>query len=67
MIGPMLGGVLDAFFGCRSVFGLYAVAGFGLLLLCWFDLGETKLRRATDAATPVPCTTTPIRELLFWA
>ncbi|MEM6339616.1 MAG: multidrug effflux MFS transporter [Pseudomonadota bacterium] len=67
MIGPMLGGVLDTFFGWRSVFGFYAVAGFGLLLLCWFDLGETKPQRATDAATPVFGATTLIREPLFWA
>lgn len=67
MIGPMLGGVLDTFFGWRSVFGLYAVAGFGLLLLCWLDLGETKPQRATDGATPVPDTTTLFREPLFWA
>ncbi|MEM6891959.1 MAG: multidrug effflux MFS transporter [Pseudomonadota bacterium] len=67
MIGPMLGGVLDTFFGWRSVFGFYAVAGVGLLLLCWFDLGETKPQRATDAATPVFGATTLIREPLFWA
>ncbi|MEL7379806.1 MAG: multidrug effflux MFS transporter [Pseudomonadota bacterium] len=67
MVGPMLGGVLDTFFGWRSVFGFYVVAGFGLLLLCWFDLGETKPQRATDAATSAPGTTTLIREPLFWA
>jgi predicted MFS family arabinose efflux permease len=67
MIGPMLGGVLDTFFGWRSVFGFYAVAGFGLLLLCWFDLGETKPQRATDAATTMPGTMALVREPLFWA
>ncbi|MDC0659082.1 multidrug effflux MFS transporter [Leisingera sp. SS27] len=67
MIGPMLGGVLDTFFGWRSVFGFYAAAGFGLLLLCWFDLGETRPQRATDTSTPVPDTTALIREPLFWA
>ena len=67
MIGPMLGGVLDTFFGWRSVFSFYAVAGIGLLLLCWVDLGETKPQRLEDAATPVPGTTTLIREPLFWA
>ncbi|MFV1601863.1 MULTISPECIES: multidrug effflux MFS transporter [unclassified Phaeobacter] len=67
MVGPMLGGVLDTLFGWRSVFGLYAVAGFGLLLLCWFDLGETRPQRATDASTPAPGTMMLIREPLFWA
>ncbi len=67
MIGPVLGGVLDTFFGWRSVFAFYAVAGFGLLLLCWLDLGETNPQRPIDTATPVPGKWTLIREPLFWA
>ncbi len=42
LLGPMLGGVLDAAFGWRANFLFYAAAGFGLLALCWVDLGETK-------------------------
>ncbi len=67
MIGPMLGGVLDTVFGWRSVFGFYAAAGLGLLLLCWFDLGETRPQRATDTSTPVTGMTALVREPLFWA
>ncbi|MEM7721650.1 MAG: multidrug effflux MFS transporter [Pseudomonadota bacterium] len=67
MIGPMLGGVLDTLFGWRSVFGVYAVAGFGLLLLCWFDLGETMPRRTNGADVPVMETTTLLQGPLFWA
>jgi Bcr/CflA subfamily drug resistance transporter len=67
MIAPMLGGVLDTFFGWRFVFGFYAVGGFGLLLLCWLDLGETKPPRAPDTGPPVSVTTRLIREPLFWA
>ncbi|MFK4809768.1 multidrug effflux MFS transporter [Devosia sp. ZW T5_3] len=41
MLGPMLGSVLDAAFGWRMIFVLYAVAGAGLLYLAWTDVGET--------------------------
>lgn len=67
MLGPMLGGVLDTFLGWRSIFAFYAVSGFGLLVLCWLDLGETKPHRDSDSGTPVPGTMTLIREPLFWA
>ncbi len=67
MLGPMLGGVLDSLLGWRSVFVFYAMAGLGLLVLCWVDLGETKPRRASNADTPMPGTTVLIREPLFWA
>ena len=41
MLGPMLGSVLDAAFGWRMIFMLYAIAGAGLLCLAWADVGET--------------------------
>ncbi|HUV20390.1 MAG TPA: multidrug effflux MFS transporter [Gammaproteobacteria bacterium] len=41
MLGPMVGGLLDEFFGWRASFLLYSVMGMALLLLCWLDLGET--------------------------
>ncbi len=67
MVGPMLGGVLDIFFGWRSIFAFYATCGFGLLILCWLDLGETKRDRDSDTATPVLGETKLLREPLFWA
>ncbi|MDE0704793.1 MAG: MFS transporter, partial [Rhodospirillaceae bacterium] len=41
MLGPMLGGLLDQFFGWRASF--WAFFGFGIvvLTLCWIDLRET--------------------------
>ena len=62
MVGPMLGGVLDTFLGWRSIFAFFAASGFGLLILCWLDLGETKQDRDSD-----PGTTSLLREPLFWA
>jgi Bcr/CflA subfamily drug resistance transporter len=41
MLGPMIGGLLDEFFGWRASFVLYSVMGLALLLLCWLDLDET--------------------------
>ena len=41
MTGPMLGGVLDQLFGWRANFVFFALAGTGLFILTWADLGET--------------------------
>ncbi|XWN33506.1 MAG: MFS transporter [Devosia sp.] len=41
MVGPMLGSILDAAFGWRVVFLFYCTAGLALVILLWFDLGET--------------------------
>lgn len=41
MVGPMIGGGLEQFFGWQASFAFLAVAGIGVLLLCYFDLGET--------------------------
>lgn len=41
MIGPMVGGALDAAFGWRGSFVLLLVAGIAVLALAWADQGET--------------------------
>ena len=41
MVGPMIGGALDEAFGWQSSFVFLALAGTGVLALCWRDLGET--------------------------
>ncbi|NNE81947.1 MAG: multidrug effflux MFS transporter [Silicimonas sp.] len=41
MIAPSIGGALEGAFGWQSVFWFLAVAGVGVLALCWVDLGET--------------------------
>jgi len=51
MLGPMVGGLLDEFFGWRSSFLLYCLFGAAMLLWCWLDLAETNLSpSATFAA-----------------
>ncbi|MEN0040683.1 MAG: multidrug effflux MFS transporter [Pseudomonadota bacterium] len=67
MVGPVLGGIMDALFGWRSVFVFYTAAGFGLLLLCWFDLGETRKLDGADESTALLGALTLIREPLFLA
>lgn len=47
MLGPMVGGLIDAQFGWRAIFYLYAAAGVTLLLVCLVDLGETHRPSAT--------------------
>ncbi|KGM34027.1 MFS transporter [Inquilinus limosus] len=65
MLGPMLGSVLDAAFGWRVIFLLYAAAGAGLLCLAWSDLGET-VRPMADGAPDGGRLAGLLREPLFW-
>ncbi len=46
MLGPMLGGVLDEWFGWRANFAAFTLFGVGLLLVCWADLGETNQNKS---------------------
>ncbi|MGK9168197.1 Bcr/CflA family efflux MFS transporter [Inquilinus limosus] len=65
MLGPMLGSVLDAAFGWRMVFLLYAAAGAGLLGLAWADLGETNRPSAGEGHDGRRLTAL-LREPVFW-
>ena len=65
MLGPMLGSLLDAAFGWRMVFLLYATAGAGLLCLAWSDVGET-MRPSADAGHDGTRLTALLREPVFW-
>ncbi|KGM48440.1 multidrug effflux MFS transporter [Pseudooceanicola atlanticus] len=48
MLGPSIGGLMDAAFGWRANFVLYALSGLALLVLCYVDLGETNQNQSTD-------------------
>ncbi len=41
MFGPMIGGALDQLFDWHAIFVFLAMAGVGVLALCYFDQGET--------------------------
>ena len=64
MLAPMLGGMLDAAFGWRSVFVLYVVMGIALLLVVSRDLTETRQVTDTD---PTPPLSALLAQKLFWA
>ena len=53
MVGPLLGGALDAAFGWRSSFVVLGLCGAGLLWLVWADMGETAARRSTSFGAQV--------------
>lgn len=41
MLGPMIGGFLDEFFGWKASFSLFLIIGGLTLIICYLDLGET--------------------------
>ncbi|MEP1208221.1 MAG: multidrug effflux MFS transporter [Rhizobiaceae bacterium] len=67
MLGPMLGGFLDTLFGWRANFWFYALAGAALLILCWFDLGETHDREKSRGANTRQETLALLGTGRYWA
>ena len=45
MLGPIIGGLLEEAFGWQASFHFLAILGVAMLVLLWFDLGETTERR----------------------
>lgn len=50
MLGPMIGGALDAAFGWQGGFWFLLAAGIGALALAWLDQGETRRAEPARAA-----------------
>ena len=67
MLGPMVGSVLDAAFGWRAIFGLYAALAAGLLCLTWVDVGETLQRPSPDDGAKTQPLTALLGAPLFWS
>ena len=53
MIGPAIGGFLDAAFGWQANFALLLLVGLGVTALVWADLGETATPKDTSFAAQV--------------
>ncbi|MCC6305003.1 MAG: multidrug effflux MFS transporter [Rhodobacteraceae bacterium] len=53
MVGPTIGGGLDAAFGWKASFLFLLVAGLGVLALVWADLGETAHRQTSGLAAQI--------------
>ena len=66
MLGPILGGLIDAAFGWRANFWFYAIAGAALLFLCLVDLGETRVASKDAAATGIGRASDLLSEGRFW-
>ena len=66
LLGPMLGGVFDTLFGWRANFYFYVMGGLALLVLCWFDLGETHDPKQSDQSRNAEHFTVLLREARFW-
>lgn len=67
MIGPMLGGALDTAIGWRANFYFYAIGGIVLLLVCIFDLGETRPSRTNGIDPTQEKLRTLLSDASFWA
>lgn len=67
MLGPMVGGVMDEFFGWRSSFVLYTGIGFALIVLTWIDLGETNTSPSATFGHQFRAWPHLIRSQAFWA
>lgn len=48
LLAPIMGGLLDDFFGWRSVFLTYTGLGLAMLIWCWCDLKETNSHRSVS-------------------
>lgn len=53
MIGPAIGGFLDAAFGWQANFTLLLLVGLGVTALVWADLGETATPKDTSFAAQI--------------
>lgn len=67
MLGPMVGGVLDEAFGWRSSFALYTIIGIALIVLTWFDLGETNTSPSTTFGHQFRAWPLLVQSQAFWA
>ncbi|QYK43070.1 MAG: multidrug effflux MFS transporter [Paracoccaceae bacterium] len=66
MMGPVLGGALDAAFGWQASFAILALCGIGLGLLIWADLGETARGRASSFREQARQYPELLRSQRFW-
>jgi MFS transporter, DHA1 family, multidrug resistance protein len=66
MIGPVIGGALDATFGWQASFWMLGLGGIALLWLVWADLGETATHRAASFGAQVRAYPELLRSQRFW-
>jgi len=67
MVGPIVGGVLDQFFGWRAIFWVYTALGVVLFWLSWADAGETNQHRSHSFADQFRALPELFGSATFWA
>ncbi len=66
MFGPMIGGFLDAAFGWQASFTMVLMLGIIVMVLTWFDLGETNQHKSASFAAQFRAYPELIRSRRFW-
>jgi DHA1 family bicyclomycin/chloramphenicol resistance-like MFS transporter len=66
MVGPVIGGALDAAFGWQASFAILALTGLGILALVWADMGETAARRPAGLREQMRQYPALLRSQRFW-
>ncbi|MWB77603.1 Bcr/CflA family efflux MFS transporter [Pseudooceanicola sp. 216_PA32_1] len=66
MLGPSIGGFLDAAFGWRASFVLYSLAAAALFVICWADLGETNHHKSSSFGAQFRAYPELFRSRRFW-
>lgn len=66
MVGPMYGGAMEEALGWRATFWSFAVLGTAILVLCWFDLGETNHNRSASLTQQFRAYPSLFRARRFW-
>ncbi|MGG2475325.1 multidrug effflux MFS transporter [Rhizobium sp. BR5] len=66
MVGPTVGGLLNDISGWQSSFALLALLGAGILVLAWFDLGETNHNKSGSFSQQFHAWPELLRSPLFW-
>ncbi|WP_322865610.1 multidrug effflux MFS transporter [Aquicoccus sp. G2-2] len=67
LLGPVLGGYLDQWFGWRASFWAFALMGAVMFAVTWVDLRETNHERASSFAVQFRAYPELFRARLFWA
>ena len=66
MVGPMIGGALEEAFGWHATFIFLGLAGSAVLILCYFDLGETVANEGVSFSDQVKAYPELLRSRRFW-
>jgi len=66
MIGPALGGVLNASYGWQASFVMLGLLGVVVWLIVWMDLGETNTHKSTSFSAQFRAYPDLVRSRRFW-